>query len=702
MLDRSRLSMVLFFVLSCLSLGGAPPSLPETPRKPVADVYHGVKILDPYRWLENRKDPAVKKWVDQQNRFTRAHLDKLPTRKAILARLNDLAETDSIHCDKMTFHDGKLFGRQAETLVTLKSADDPATEKMVVDPVAALGKATASLDFYEVSPNGKTMAVSMSSEGKDIGSVYFFDIASGKKLPDVIPNVKSPLGGDMTWKADNSGIYYTRNPTDEPGEKAEPARQLIFFHPLGKDPKNDPYVFGKELSAIAGSNLIMSKDGKYLLIGSSIGWAPEHSTVYLIDVATGKAQRVGAAEDKITFAQFGKRGELFLLSNRDAPRGKILSIPRDERDLKKAKTIVPLCDGVLDGFTVLDKGILALERIGTASRLRLFDGAGKELASVPVPAGMHVSEVVPLEKDELLFLAESFFTPAAWFHFKLGAPSARKTKLRTSHPRIDCSDCEMVREQATSKDGTKIPITILRRKDIKLAGTNPVLLTGYGGYNFIQTAEFNWSRRLWLEHGGVIAIAHLRGDGNFGEDWYRAGLGAKRQNAFDDFAACAKHLIDRKYTKPAKLAIEGGSNGGTLVGVALTQQPKLFRAAIAHAGVYDMLRQELQARGADIQEFGTVKNLAEFKALHAYSPYHKVMDGTAYPAVLMTAGENDGRVDAADTWRFAARLQAAGSKQSILLWTRTDAGHQVDSTEGKADVYLFLFEQLELAFNAIK
>ena len=310
----------------------------------------------------------------------------------------------------------------------------------------------------------------------------------------------------------------------------------------------------------------------------------------------------------------------------------------------------------------------------------------------------------PLEKDELLFLAESFFTPPAWFHYKLGDPKARQDQVAALlSPRRFRRLRSGAHELATSKDGTKIPITILRRKDIKLDGANPVLLTGYGGYNLIQSAEFEPNRRLWLEQGGVIAIGHLRGDGNFGEDWFRAALAAKRQNAFDDFAACANTSSTRQYTRTGQA---GGSKAAPtaepLVGVALTQHPQLFRAAVAHAGVYDMLRQELQARGVDILEFGTVKNLAEFRALHAYSPYHKVTDGTAYPALLLTAGENDGRVDAADSWRFAARLQATGSRQPILVWTRKDTGHQTETTEGKADVFAFLFEQLGLTFRPMK
>ena len=254
-------------------------------------------------------------------------------------------------------------------------------------------------------------------------------------------------------------------------------------------------------------------------------------------------------------------------------------------------------------------------------------------------AGFHVSEVVPLENDEILFLTESYFTPPSWYHCKLGADKARKTKLVSTYPNIDYKDSEVVREWAVSKDGTKVPLTILRHKKIKLDGSHPVLLYGYGGYNLIQNPEFEASRRLWLEQGGVYAIAHLRGDGDFGEEWHRAGVLTKRQNAFDDFAACARHLTARKYTTSDKLAIEGASNGGTLMGAALTQNPQLFRAVVSQVGVYDMLRHELKTHGFDVPEFGTVKDPDQFKAMYAYSPYHKVVDGTSYPAILLATGE---------------------------------------------------------------
>jgi prolyl oligopeptidase len=696
---RSWISAALVFFTTPL-LSYSQSGLPDTPQRPIVDVYHGVKVADPYRWLEDRKDAAVRQWVDKQNRFTRAYLDNLPQRRAILDRLRRLGKSDTVPYDKLTFQDGKLFAQSGELLVTLKSADTPESERTLVDAERVVRKQTAVIDFYNVSPNAKTVAVSISYDGKEIGSVYLFDVASGRRLKDIVPNVKSPLGGSLAWKGDNRGFYYTRNP--ERG-KTNPAHQLIYYHALGQNPADDDYVFGKDLSPIADNTLDVSGDDKFLLVSSSTGWAAEQNNYYLIELAGGKVRQLGKAADKISNVRFGGADdELLFICNLDTPRGCVRRVGVRDLDLKNAKTLVPQLEGVVQNVFPVDKRLLVVERFNGSTRLRLFDRNGKELQGVPVPSGFHVSEVVSLESDEILFLTESYFTPPSWYHCKLGTDKARKTKLFTTYPNIDYKDSEVVRELVVSKDGTKVPLTILRQKKIKLDGTNPVLLYGYGGYNLIQNPEFEASRRLWLEQGGVYAVAHLRGDGDFGEVWHRGGILTKRQNAFDDFAACARHLITRKYTTSDKLAIEGASNGGTLMGAALTQNPQLFRAVVSQVGVYDMLRHELRSRGFDVPEFGSVKDPEQFKAMYAYSPYHRVVDGTNYPAILLATGANDGRVDPTDSWKFAARLQASGSKRPILLWTAADAGHQLNASEAtssKADIYAFLFEQLGMKFK---
>jgi prolyl oligopeptidase len=304
-----------------------------------------------------------------------------------------------------------------------------------------------------------------------------------------------------------------------------------------------------------------------------------------------------------------------------------------------------------------------------------------------------------VEGDEVLFSSSSYLAPTAWYHFNPASGEAQRTALFETSP-ADFSDCEVVREFATSKDGTKVPVNIIRLKGTKLNGKNPTLLTGYGGYGISQRPNFSDSRRVWLEQGGIWAIANLRGGGEYGEEWHLAGNLTKKQNVFDDFAACAEHLIKAGYTNPSKLVIEGGSNGGLLMGAVLTQHPDLFAAVVTHVGIYDMLRVELDPNGAfNVTEFGTVKDPEQFKALYAYSPYHHVVDKKAYPAVFLLTGENDGRVNPLHSRKMAARLQAAtGSKKPVLLWT-SRSGHGIGSALSErisrsADVFAFMFDQL--------
>ncbi len=320
-----------------------------------------------------------------------------------------------------------------------------------------------------------------------------------------------------------------------------------------------------------------------------------------------------------------------------------------------------------------------------------------------LPPVSSVGQVLRVEGDEVLFSSSTYLTPNAWYRYDPTTGTTERTALFETSP-ADFSDCEVVREFATSKDGAKVPVNIIRLKGTKLNGKNPTLLTGYGGYGISQRPNFSDSRRVWLEQGGIWVIANLRGGGEYGETWHKAGNLTKKQNVFDDFAGCAQHLIKAGYTNPSKLVIEGGSNGGLLMGAALTQHPDLFAAVVTHVGIYDMLRVELDPNGAfNVTEFGTVKDPEEFKALYAYSPYHHVVDKTAYPAVFLLTGENDGRVNPLHSRKMAARLQAAsGSKKPVLLWT-SRSGHGIGSSLSErisrsADVFSFMFDQLGVPY----
>jgi prolyl oligopeptidase len=676
-----------------------PTQPAKTAKKPVTDTYHGVEVRDDYRWLEDVDDPAVRDWVKDQNRATRAVLDKLPARNEIRKRLTALAAVQSPRYEHLQWVAGRLFAVRDETLVVLKSADEPDDGRVLVDPDVVLPDKDATIDLFEPSPDGKRVAVALSVEGREEGTVRVYDVVTGKELGDVVPRVTSSSGGSLTWKGDGSGFFYTRNLANV---GADCCRQPLYFHALGTKFEKDECVFGKELPRLATLSVDGSEDGRFILVAVQHG-TDDEMALHLRG-PDGHWRKIAEAKDLITAVRFGPKDTLWLLSRRDAPRGKVLQLDLKSPDLTKSAAVVPQGDGVIRDFVATPGRLCVLDRLDGCARCRCFDWEGKEAEPLTLAPRSSVAQVVALDGDAVLVQNESCLTPPVWVRWDLATGKSTRTAL-SSGADTDFSDCEVVREWAVSKDGTKVPLTILRRKDAKLDGSHPTLLSGYGGYGESELPRYEASRRIWLDQGGVYATAHVRGDGEFGDDWHQAGKLLKKQNAFDDFAACARHLIDHKYTRPDKLAIEGGSNGGLLVGAALTQHPELFLVAVAHVGLFDMLRFHRHANGAySVTEFGSVTDPKQFRAMHAYSPYHRVKDGTAYPAVLLLAGINDNRVSPSESWKMAARLQAAtASNRPVLLWTSLKSGHDTAASEQLAqttDVFAFLFQELGLKLRA--
>ncbi|MCI0329665.1 MAG: prolyl oligopeptidase family serine peptidase [candidate division Zixibacteria bacterium] len=701
-------SQVVFWV----SLGRsteAPPA-PATPKKPVTDTYQGVLVAEDYRWLEDYKNPEVRNWSEAQNQLTRAFLDKLPGREQIQKRLKGIYGAQSASYFGLQYRRGTLFAlkfqppKEQPFLVTLASADDPASEQVVVNPNTLNPKGTTAIDFYSPSLDGKLVAVSLSEGGSEDGTVHVYEVSSGKELSDIIPRVNYPTaGGDVAWNPDGSGFYYTRYPQGSERSKEDiNFYQQVWFHKLGTPAGEDVYVIGKEFPRIAEIQLETTDDGGYLLVTVSNGDGGEYAH-YLLD-PSGKWTEITRFADWITRASLGPDGALSMLSLKDSPRGKILRLPLENPVLEKASVFIAEdAELVIEHFVPTANRLYVIDQVGGPSEIRVFDHEGKLLSPVELAPVSSVGQVLRMGGDEVLISSSTYLTPTAWYQFNPPTAVARRTALFETSP-ADFSDCEVVREFATSKDGAKVPVNIIRLKGTKLNGKNPTLLTGYGGYGISLRPNFSNARRVWLEQGGVWVIANLRGGGEYGEAWHKAGNLTKKQNVFDDFAACAQYLIKAGYTNPAKLVIEGGSNGGLLMGAALTQHPDLFAAVVSHVGVYDMLRVELDPNGAfNVTEFGTVKDPEQFKALYAYSPYHHVKDKTAYPAVFLLTGENDGRVNPANSRKMAARLQAAtGSKHPILLWT-SRSGHGIGSSLSEkisrsADVFAFMFDQLGVPY----
>jgi prolyl oligopeptidase len=701
-------TQVLSQMLACSILGVAimqAVDLPATPKKPVTDVYHDVNVVDDYRWLEDFSDPAVGAWAAAENRYARAYLDALPARAALYEQLKRLRSYPSSRYRTLAYRRDVLFALKQQPpkeqlfLVTLASPDDPSSERVVVDPNQLDAKGTTAIDFYVPSTDGKLIAVSLSKGGSESGDVHVFEVATGKPLADVIPRVNGgTAGGSVAWKGDGSGFYYTRYPRGT--ERAAPDMgfyQQVYFHRLGTKTEQDTYVLGKDFTRIAEIALDASEDGRWILATMANGDGGEFAH-YLLG-QKGEWRQIARLADQVTHAEFGLDGHLYLLSKQNAPRGKILRLTLEGGDLAGAQLVVPESKAVIDSFLPAATVLYVSELAGGPSQVRAFDLAGHERGKVPVEEISSVGEMVRHHGNELLFESQSYVTPPAWYRFDPASTKVAPTALRYKAA-ADYGDVQVRREFATSKDGTRVPLNIISRKGTKLDGTNPTVLYGYGGFDVSLTPGFSVRLRPLVDHGFVYVIANLRGGGEFGEEWHHAGNLTHKQNVFDDFAAAARYLIDHKYTNPARLAIEGGSNGGLLMGAALTQHPELFRAVVSYVGLYDMLRVELHPNGAfNVTEFGTVKEADQFRALYGYSPYHHVVDGAQYPAVLFLTGDNDPRVDPANSRKMTARLQASGTRQPVLLRTSSSSGHGIGTALSEkiaedADVFAFLLEQL--------
>ena len=701
------------------NLLAAAESKPQTPKQPVTNEYEGVKVEDPYQWLENDDDPKVKAWSDAENQRTRAYLDKLSDRAPIEKQLTEWFAKTSPSYSGLVSRPGILFAmkfqppKQQSMLVTLTSADDLKSEKMVLDPNALDPKGATTIDWFVPSLDGKYVAISISQGGSEDGTLHIYETATGKVLPDTIAHVQFPTaGGSAAWNADGTGVYYTRFPRK--GERPDADLnfyQQVYFHKLGTSDNEDIYSIGKDFPRIAEVLLETSHDGKYVLATVANGDGGDFA-FYLLG-PSGQWKQIAQFSDQCKAAALGRDQALYLLSNADAPRGKILRLPLETPELAKATVVVPQSDAVIQHqflsaqLVPTSEALYVGDLIGGPSQIRRFALDGKGGTVIPIPKISAVQELVALEDGSLLFRDVSYTEPAAWFHYVAGKEAPVKTALVNTSP-VSFADIEVTRAFAPGKDGAKIPLNIVRRKGTTLDG-NPILLYGYGGYGVSMSPNFDFTRRLWFDRGGVYVVANIRGGGEFGEEWHKAGNLTNKQNVFDDFSASAEFLVKQKYTRPEKLAIQGGSNGGLLIGAMITQHPDLMRAVVSSVGIYDMLRVELAPNGEfNVTEFGTVKDPAQFKALYAYSPYHHVTDGTNYPAILMMTGANDGRVAPYHSRKMVARLDEADrSNKPILLRTSTSSGHGIGTALSErikqlADIYAFLFAQLGMGMTAKK
>jgi prolyl oligopeptidase len=700
---------VLLALSSATAFAGPPP----TKKEPVTDTYHGVTVADPYRWLEDWNSPQVKAWSEAQNVNARGILDKLPGVETLRQQLTKIMTAKTTSHGDFHYRGGQHFAirrqppKQQPFLVVMPAPDQPDKARVLVDPNEIDKKGTTAIDWYVPSPDGMLVAVSLSKGGTETGDVHVYDTATAKAVHEVVPRVNGgTAGGDLAWAPDGKGFFYTRYPRgkERPAEDID-FYQQVYYHALGTPTEKDRYEMGKDLPRIAEIKLEADDATGRVLATVQNGDGGEFA--FFLRQTDGDWQQITTFKDPIVQAAFGRHEDLFLVSLQDAPRGKLLRMSVKDLDPANAKVIVPQGkDTIVVDFpgyssrqTVLPTAsrLYVTYQLGGPTALRCFDFDGKPLDA---PKQLPISTVGGLARltgDDILFSNGSYVEPRNVYEYRASANETVKLPLATPPP-VDLSDVEVVREFATSKDGTKVPVNIMIPKGAKRDGTNPCLVTGYGGYGVNRVPAFSPERRVLFDHGFIVAEANLRGGGEYGEAWHRAGALDHKQNVFDDFAAALELLIQDKYTSPEHLAIIGGSNGGLLMGATLTQHPGLMTAVVSFVGIYDMLRVELSPNGAfNVPEFGTVKDEKLFEAMYAYSPYHHVKEGIKYPPVLFLTGANDPRVDPMQSRKMTARLQAAGAK--VLLRTSAGSGHGLDTSlseriEEYVDVYAFLFAEL--------
>ena len=713
--------MRLFFALSFLlfviaavyagddSKSSSTPSIPpKAAEKPVIDMYHGTKVLDNYRWLEDGKNPETEKWVEQEMAYTRGILDGQAGRDAIHKRLTELLSIGSVTPPTIAgrhYFYTKRAGMQNQPILYVREGLN-GPDRVLVDANKLAADGTIALDWYQPSENGRYVAYGTSPSGSEMSTLHIIETKTGAILHDTIERTRA---ASVAWKLDNSGFYYTRYPKkgDVP-DGQEMYNRHVYYHESANDPEDhpedsDPLIFGQGRDAEDWPSVSLSNDGLWLLINVAQGWTK--SELFLMDVKAGTPPTRVTNGKNFLYSAEVYNNKLFITTNEDAPRYRVFVADAGNYDREAWKELIPQSDAVLQGTAVFGGKLFAQYEQNASSQLKLFDLDGKKLNDLLLPAiGTIFGSGGRWDRNELFYGFQSFtFAPSIYRYELKDGSTSLWTKVDA--PSIDPAAYEVNQEWFHSKDGTRVPMFVVHKKGVQKNGHNPTLLTGYGGFNLSLTPTFSRTAYLWMEHGGVYAVANLRGGAEFGEDWHRAGMLEKKQNVFDDMIAAAQHLISEKYTDKNHLAIQGGSNGGLLMGAMITQRPDLFRAVICQVPLLDMIHyQDFQIAKLWIPEYGTSENAEQFKWLYAYSPYHHVKPGAEYPAILFMTADTDTRVDPMHAKKMAALMQSEAKNglsrtRPILLRIESKAGHGAGKPVTKqieefTDVYSFLFWQL--------
>ena len=711
--SRSRLALLLAAGLVSAASAAAPPVAPV---RPVTETYFGTPVVDPYRWLENLKDPEVQTWMKAQAAYSRGVLDAIPGREALLARIHALSSADTrrdgfVQRGQRYFYEVIEPGAEQPKLVFRDGL--AGEEHLLLDP-SKLGQGTAThyaLDYFEPSWDGKLVAYGLSAGGSEASTMHVLDVTSAKDLPEQIERAH---GSVVTWRPDNRSFFYLKYAkvtADTPANETEyNARTYLHLLDKGPDGESDAVVFGRGVAKLdvpegQATYLVGSQQSPWVVAVANHNFDDNPSTLYVAPLArtTGPAtpwKKIADVDDGVS--QIAVRGDtLYFLSRKDASRFRILATSLARPDIRHPRVIVAESTGIVTGFALAQDGLYYRERDGVQSKLVRVDFDGKGAHAVPLPFDGNVFlPTTDATQPGALFNMQSWSRPAAVFTYD---PARDKTVDSGLIPpsKIDVSQLESKEVLVTSYDGTRVPLSIVYRKSMVLDGSHPTYLEGYGAYGVVSESFFRASSLAWIERGGIWAVAHVRGGGEYGEDWHRAGMMKTKLNTVFDFIACGQYLVDQKYTVPQKLAGNGGSAGGITVGGAMTWRPDLFGVIIDQVGMSDTLRAETEPNGPpNISEFGSTKTEDGFHGLYAMGAYNHIVPGTAYPAVLFATGANDPRVAPWHMMKMAARVQAAtSSDKPVLLRIDYDAGHGIGSNRSQrenelADVWGFALGQM--------
>ncbi len=711
-LNWRKAGFVLATLLAaCAGAAGAGLEYPKARRDDALDDYHGVKVADPYRWLERLDSPETREWVRAEARLTDSYLATIPFRKSLEERLTELLNFEKFG---MPFHKGQHYfythnsGLQPQSVLYASlGLDGPPA--VAFDPNALSTNGSLSIVGYVASPDGGTLAYGVSQGGSDWTDWHFREVATGKELPDLLRWIKyyRPV-----FSTDGKGVYYSAFPAPPPGQELR-ARDLgdaVYYHALGTPASADRKLFERPDHNDWQFEPHVTADGRWLVLRVGEGEVGDKGleNLYVIDLqaptATPKALAEGFNANYIYVG--ADHGLLYFQTTVDAPRGRVVAIDPSATGKPEWKEVVEQGPDAMDvdsgSVTLVDHQLIVRTLHDVASKVTIYGLDGRMRREINLPgrgtAGGFGGEPEDLET---FYSYTDMVTPPAVY--RLDLETGASTLYRAPKVPFDTSVLETKQVFYPSKDGTRIPMWMVYRKGIKLDGSNPTLLYGYGGFGISLLPHFDATRMVWLEHGGIFAVANLRGGGEYGEEWHRQAIRGHKQIVFDDFISAAQWLIEQGYTSTPKLAIEGGSNGGLLIGACITQRPDLFGAALAYVGVMDMLRFDQFGQGAGwVGDFGVPHNPADFRFLRAYSPYHNVKEGTRYPATLVITGDHDARVMPAHSFKFAAALQyAQAGSAPVLLRVRLSTGHGAGATtsqlvEERADAYAFLMENLRM------